>query len=73
MTKTPKYWNKAKKYLSQKDKTMSALIKKYEAEVEAFKFKKEFEFVSVNPSSVQGPGRVSGTAELLISSLNKKY
>ena len=46
---------------------------KYEAEVEAFKFDKEFEFVSVNPSSVQGPGRVSGTAKLLISSLNKKY
>ncbi|MDA9645324.1 NAD-dependent epimerase/dehydratase family protein [Candidatus Actinomarina] len=46
---------------------------KYEAEVEAFKFKKDFEFVSVNPSSVQGPGRVSGTAKLLISSLNKKY
>ena len=46
---------------------------KYEAEIEAFKFKKDFEFVSVNPSSVQGPGRVSGTAKLLISSLNKKY
>ena len=29
MTKTPKYWSKAKKYLSKKDKTMSSLIKKY--------------------------------------------
>ncbi|MDA2969894.1 MAG: NAD-dependent epimerase/dehydratase family protein [Actinomycetota bacterium] len=46
---------------------------KYLAEVEAFKFKKNFEFVSVNPSSVQGPGRVSGTAKLLISTLNKNY
>jgi len=46
---------------------------KFEAEVEAFKYSKNFEFVSVNPSSVQGPGRVSGTAKLLISSLNKKY
>ena len=27
MTKPPKYWNKAKKYLSKKDKTMSKLIK----------------------------------------------
>ena len=29
MSKTPKYWNKAKKYLSKKDKVMSNLIKKY--------------------------------------------
>ena len=29
MTKKPKYWNKAKKYLSKKDKTMSILIKRY--------------------------------------------
>jgi len=29
MTKSPKYWNKAKKYLSKKDKTMSDLIKSY--------------------------------------------
>ena len=31
MTKTPSYWNKAKKYLSNKDKTMSSLIKKYKS------------------------------------------
>ena len=29
MNKTPKYWNKAKIYLSKKDKVMSNLIKKY--------------------------------------------
>ena len=29
MTKVPKYWNKAKGYLSKKDKTISKLIKKY--------------------------------------------
>ena len=29
MTKAPKYWIKAKKYLSKKDKTMSRLIKSY--------------------------------------------
>jgi DNA-3-methyladenine glycosylase II len=29
MSKTPKYWSKAKKYLSKKDKVMSTLIKKY--------------------------------------------
>jgi DNA-3-methyladenine glycosylase II len=31
MTKIPKYWNKAKKYLSNKDKVMSKLIKKYQS------------------------------------------
>ena len=31
MTKTPKYWNKAKKYLSKKDETISKLIKSYES------------------------------------------
>ena len=29
MTKAPKYWNKAKKYLSKKDKTIARLIKDY--------------------------------------------
>ena len=29
MTKTPKYWDYAKKYISKKDKVMSKLIKKY--------------------------------------------
>ena len=29
MSKTPKYWNTAKRYLSKKDKIMSALIKRY--------------------------------------------
>ena len=31
MTKVPKYWNKAKKYLSKKDKTISKLIKDYKS------------------------------------------
>ena len=31
MTKVPKYWNKAKKYLSKKDKIMSKLIKSYKS------------------------------------------
>ena len=31
MSKTPSYWNKAKKYLSKKDKVMSSLIKKYKS------------------------------------------
>ena len=31
MTKVPKYWNQAKKYLSKKDKVMAKLIKNYES------------------------------------------
>ena len=31
MSKRPIYWNKAKKYLSKKDKTMASLIKKYKS------------------------------------------
>ena len=31
MTKVPKYWNKAKKHLSKRDKTMSRLIKNYKS------------------------------------------
>ena len=31
MTKAPKYWNKAKKILSKKDKVMSKLIKSYQS------------------------------------------
>ena len=34
MTKVPKYWNKAKKYLSKKDKTISKLIKNYKSPTE---------------------------------------
>ena len=31
MSKTPRYWNTAKKYLSKKDKVMFSLIKKYKS------------------------------------------
>ena len=31
MTKVPIYWNKAKKYLSEKDKVMKKLIKNYQS------------------------------------------
>ena len=31
MTKVPKYWNKAKNYLSKKDKIMSKLIQNYQS------------------------------------------
>ena len=31
MTKIPKYWSKAKRYLSKKDRTMSKLIQNYKS------------------------------------------
>ena len=31
MTKVPKYWNSAKRYLSKKDKVISKLIKNYKS------------------------------------------
>ena len=31
MTKVPKYWDKAKRYLSKKDHTMHKLIKSYQS------------------------------------------
>ena len=34
MSKIPKYWNTAKKYLSKKDRVMSSLIKKYNSPTE---------------------------------------
>ena len=34
MTKVPKYWNKAKKYLSKKDKIMLKLISNYQSPAE---------------------------------------
>ena len=34
MTNVPKYWNKAKKYLSKKDKVMANLIKRYQSPTE---------------------------------------
>ena len=35
MSKKPKYWNTAKKYLSSKDKVMASLINKYKSPTEA--------------------------------------
>lgn len=45
---------------------------KWEAEIVAFETadRRGLELVSVNPASVQGPGRVRGTAKLLIGYLN---
>lgn len=43
---------------------------KFEAEAVAFAEAGDVEVVAVNPSSVQGPGRSSGTARILLNALN---
>ena len=43
---------------------------KYFAEEKAFSINKNFKFITINPSSVQGPGRSSGTAKILRYVLN---
>ena len=55
MSKTPSYWNKAKKYLSNKDKVMSKLIKNYQSPSEIVLISRKdiffslFHCISVNP------------------------
>lgn len=45
---------------------------KYEAELMALAGEWEVEVVAVNPSSVQGPGRATGTGKLILDVLNGK-
>ena len=52
MTKVPKYWNKAKKYLSQKDKTISKLIKNYKSPSEVILTSRKDIFFSLCKSIV---------------------
>ena len=52
MSKTPLYWNKAKKYLSQKDKTMSSLIKKYKSPSETILTSRKDVFFSLCKSII---------------------
>ena len=52
MTKIPKYWNKAKKHLSKKDKVMSLLIKKYKSPSETILTTRKDVFYSLCKSIV---------------------
>ena len=52
MTKVPKYWNKAKKYLSQKDKTISKLINNYKSPSEVILTSRKDIFFSLCKSIV---------------------
>ena len=52
MTKTPKYWNKAKKYLSKKDARMARLIKNYQSPSETILTTREDVFFSLCKSII---------------------
>jgi|TARA_B110000438_G_scaffold12062_1_gene11799 DNA-3-methyladenine glycosylase II len=52
MSKIPKYWNEAKKYLSKKDKVMSNLIKKYKSPSETVLTSRKDVFYSLCKSIV---------------------
>ena len=52
MTKVPKYWNKAKKYLSKKDKIISKLIKNYKSPTEIILSSKKDIFFSLCKSII---------------------
>ena len=52
MTKTPKYWNKAKRYLSKKDKIISKLIKNYQSPTETILISRKDIFFSLCKSII---------------------
>ena len=52
MTRVPKYWNKAKKFLSKKDKTMLKLIKSYQSPSEIILTSRKDVFFSLCKSIV---------------------
>ncbi len=52
MTKTPKYWNKAKKYLSKKDKVISKLIRNYQSPSETILISRKDIFFSLCKSII---------------------
>ena len=52
MTKSPKYWNKAKKYLSKKDRIMSKLIKNYHSPSETILISRKDIFFSLCKSII---------------------
>jgi len=52
MSKTPRYWNIAKKYLSKKDKVMSSLIKKYKSPSETILITRKDVFFSLCKSII---------------------
>ena len=71
MTKVPKYWNKAKKYLSKKDKVISKLIKNYKSPSEIILTSRKDIFFSLCKSIIGQQISVSA-ANSIFSRFKKK-
>ena len=71
MTKVPKYWNKAKNYLSKKDKIMSKLIKNYQSPSEIILTTRKDIFFSLCKSII-GQQISVAAANSVFSKFNKK-
>ena len=71
MSKSPKYWSRAKKYLSKKDKTMSSLIKKYKSPSEAVLTTRKDIFFSLCKSIVGQQISVAAANAVFVKFKNK--
>jgi DNA-3-methyladenine glycosylase II len=71
MSKKPQYWNKAKKYLSNKDKVMSSLIKKYNSPSEIILTSRKDVFYSLCKSII-GQQISVAAANSIFSKFKKK-
>ena len=66
MSNSPTYWNTAKKYLSKKDKTMSALIKKYKSPSETILTSRKDVFFSLCKSIIGQQISVAAANEVFL-------
>ncbi len=71
MSKTPLYWNKAKKYLSKKDKIMSSLIKKYKSPSETVLTTRKDVFFSLCKSIIGQQISVAAANSVFLKFKNK--
>ena len=71
MTKVPKYWNKAKKYLSEKDETLSELIKSYQSPSETILTSRQDIFFSLCKSIIGKQISVAAANSVFLKFKNK--
>ena len=71
MTKTPKYWNKAKRYLSKKDKIISKLIKSYKSPSETILTSRKDIFFSLCKSIIGQQISVSAANSVFLKFKNR--
>ncbi len=71
MTKVPKYWNKAKRYLSKKDKTMARLIKDYKSPSETILISRRDIFFSLCKSIIGQQISIAAANSVFLKFRNK--